>query len=251
MCTVIYMPGEDCQYFASIRDENPQRRGAFKPSLFETDAANFIAPLDGEAGGTWIGANDLGTVIILLNGAHQNHEKKPGYRLSRGLIVRELLASELPVIDWSMLELDNIEPFTLIVWTDHMLFELVWDGEHRHRTKLDQDEPHIWSSSTLYDTAAKEERTNRFMHWTQQRPVPSSNSVMRFFESFNDRNNGFLMHRGPSLQSLSYTFIETNGNNTTSLHYHDLLSRQTNTINISLKTKVTAISQLFGDVSEN
>ena len=251
MCTVIFMPGEDCQYFASLRDENPQRAAAEKPALYKTDAANFIAPLDSQASGTWIGANDFGNVIVLLNGAFQNHEKKPSYKISRGLIVRELLASEFPVIDWSMLDLDGIEPFTLIVWTDQMLFELVWDGEKRHRTTHDHRAPHIWSSSTLYDEAAKEERNSRFFEWTSEHPATSLQSVLNFFESFNDQQNGFLMNRGPSLRSLSYTFIETDKSTTTTLRYYDLITKKLNTISIPIRSKITAISKLFGDVSEN
>jgi Transport and Golgi organisation 2 len=251
MCTVIYMPGEDCQYFASLRDENPQRPSAQTPALYKTDSANFIAPLDAHAGGTWVGANDLGTVIVLLNGAFENHEKMPDYKLSRGLIVKELLASEFPVIDWSMLELEGVEPFTLIVWTDHMLFELVWDGQNRHRATHDVKEPHIWSSSTLYAVTAKEERRKRFLDWASTNPVVTPLSMFKMFESFDDKHDGFLVNRGLNLQSLSYTFIETDGQKSTTLRYQDLQNKRSNTISVAIKSKVTAISKLFGDVSEN
>ena len=133
MCTVVFIPGKDNYFFASLRDENPARLRAIAPSFIAAPNGNYIAPTDPSGGGTWLGANEFGNVIILLNGGFKNHNRKTAYSKSRGIIVKELLADSMPVIEWNLMNLENVEPFTLIVWADDKLFQLVWDGEEKHR----------------------------------------------------------------------------------------------------------------------
>ena len=130
MCTVTFIPANGRYYFASLRDENPERQRAIIPEqIYTAGKCSFIAPVDPLGGGTWAGVNELGNVIILLNGGFKNHTKKNDYVKSRGSIVTYLLKVEAPLNDWYLMELDNIEPFTLITWTGEKLFQLVWDGE--------------------------------------------------------------------------------------------------------------------------
>ncbi|WP_462254462.1 NRDE family protein [Ferruginibacter sp.] len=221
MCTVAFIPGKGNYYFASLRDENPGRHRALPPSLFTTINGNYIAPTDPLGGGTWVGANEFGNVIILLNGGFTNHIKKKRYAKSRGTIVKELLADSMPVVEWNLMKLENIEPFTLIVWTDEKLFELVWDGEQKHRFNLSNNQPHIWSSATLYNDDVKNIRSVLFKKWIATAPVVTNTSLLNFFKSNNDTNNGFLINRSAAIKTLSYTFIELLKNKTTTLQYLD------------------------------
>ncbi|MBC7867615.1 MAG: NRDE family protein, partial [Gloeobacteraceae cyanobacterium ES-bin-316] len=147
MCTVVFIPGREKIYLGSLRDESPKRPRALVPEVYTAGSTSYVAPKDPMASGTWVGASDTGNAIVLLNGGFENHQRKSYYRKSRGLIVSELLASELPVVEWSLIDMQDIEPFTLIVWSDKNLFELVLDRKERHRTRLDVTQPHIWSSS--------------------------------------------------------------------------------------------------------
>ena len=154
MCTVLFIPNKSKSYFASLRDESPSR-ATNSPEVFFDSGCAFIAPTDALSGGTWIGVNEYQNIIILLNGGFENHEKNIIYKKSRGLIVSELLTSKLPVLDWNLMDLEEIEPFTLIVYSEELLFQLVWDGTSKHRKKIDTKLPYIWCSSTLYNQEAK------------------------------------------------------------------------------------------------
>lgn len=208
MCTVIFFPSADKQVFVSLRDEDPRRSRAYAPERHTRGPLSWICPLDPEGGGTWFAANQFGSVVILLNGGFEKHQRQPGYARSRGLIVTDLVASDGILLEWSLLSLERIEPFTLVVWEERQLYQLVWDGQHRHRKKLDAQQPQIWSSSTLYDGVARDRRKNRFLHWVGSRTVINPQQLLDFFEMDREPENGFLINRKEAVQTLSYTFLE-------------------------------------------
>jgi hypothetical protein len=75
------------------RDERKSRMPARPPRIACTNGVLHIAPSDPDGGGTWIGANEYGVTLCLVNAFPVNW--KPGDRSlsSRGLLVKELLAS--------------------------------------------------------------------------------------------------------------------------------------------------------------
>ncbi len=219
MCTVVFIPENDKFYFASLRDESPLRSKALLPEINKSNEVHYLSPKDSKEGGTWVGVNNRGSVIILLNGGLQNHKRKEKYRKSRGLIVNELLSSDMPLVDWSLLRLDDIEPFTLVVFDKNNLFELVWDGVQRMKIQINTSIAHIWSSSTLYDADAKANRESNFRKWLNGEPAVSVNSLFSFFKSVNDPENGFIMNRKDQVKTLSYTFIELDHNLIAQMEY--------------------------------
>ena len=242
MCTVVYMPGNTSVYFASLRDESPLRDKATEPVIDRTGSVKFIAPKDSLAGGTWVGVNEFNNVIILLNGGFENHIKKDNYKKSRGLSVLELLQSELPVIDWNLMDMTGIEPFTLIIRSDNNLFQLVWDGHHKHKTLMDTTIPHIWSSSTLYNPFIKEYRKQLFEKWAENGPVISDLSILNFFKTYSDNNNGFIMNRSETLSTLSYSFIEIQNNEKAIFNYCDFQSFQNTHIDIQIRNTFSSLT---------
>jgi hypothetical protein len=106
------------------------------------------------------------------------------------------------------MELEDIEPFTLIVWADKNLFQLVWDGTRKYRTLLDSKKSHIWSSATLYNTEAKAKRSEVFQNWIAMDPPITKLSLLNFFKSHTDTNNGYIINRDELCKTLSYTFVE-------------------------------------------
>jgi hypothetical protein len=223
MCTVVFIPDNKKAFFASVRDESPLRERAMPPDIFATGNISFLSPKDPLAGGTWIGANDHGNVIILLNCGFENHQRKNYYRKSRGIIVSELLATKSPAKEWGNMNMKDIEPFTLIAWNKKNLFRLTWDGTEKHMIKLDATGPHIWSSVTLYNDEVRNQRMILFKKWIAAKPLVSKQSVLIFFKTFTDPTNGFIMNRNEKIKSLSYTTIEITGN-TAEMNYHDLFS---------------------------
>lgn len=229
MCTVVFIPGREEYYFASLRDEDTERARATEPELYKEGNLQYLAPKDGLAGGTWIGINEMQHVIILLNGAFEKHSAGNHYRKSRGLIVTELLVSVTPVIDWHGMDLKQIEPFTLIVWSGGELFQLVWDGERKKQIRPDAHTAHIWSSSTLYNTEARANREKRFQQWITKKPAVSMESLLSFFLSEADTENGFIINRNEKVKTLSYSFMTITQPGSGLMQYYDFMQNKIST----------------------
>ncbi len=245
MCTVLFIPKGDKYFFASLRDENPLRPRATAPGFKLMGNTKVLSPTDALAGGTWLGITETGNIVILLNGGFDKHERRINYTKSRGLIVYELLASNTPIAAWDLLELENVEPFTLVVWSEGVLLELVWDGESKQGTRLQTKQPHIWSSSTLYSGEAKAYRRNLFQNWIGLNQPVSALSLFNFFKSNPDDENGFLMNRNEQTKTLSYSFIEMQINDAANMLYYDF------TTNSFLNKKIVFGKSLKAQFSSN
>jgi uncharacterized protein with NRDE domain len=232
MCTVIYLPG-DTPLFLSNRDESPQRPRALVPAIYEKNGIHYLCPIDPSGGGTWVGVNERKEVVILMNGAFVKHLSQPPYAKSRGLIVTELLSAEMPVITWNLLDMTYIEPYTLVVFTDAMLFELVWDGKQKHRKSYPTNEAHIWSSSTLYSAEVKAKRKVLFQEWLAVNPEHSKAAVQAFIHSWNDQENGFIMNRREQVKTLSTSIIELSSHEAV-FYFETIDGREKNSVKLPL-----------------
>jgi len=116
MCTVSWAPVAGGYWLYFNRDEQRTRTPARPPGTLEREGVRFVAPIDAEAGGTWIGTNEHGVTVSLLNRYHDTPVEPGGPRTSRGLLVLDLLpaTSALAVIarlgDRALRE---FEPFTV------------------------------------------------------------------------------------------------------------------------------------------
>ena len=223
MCTVTLIPLQNSDFIlTSNRDESPNR-STFNPDFYFYNNVKLLYPKDKKAGGTWIGASSNKRVICLLNGAFICHERKDSYRFSRGLIVKDLLACEDVVKMITNYNLEEIEPFTLIIvdWNSSLEFyELIWDGNEKHFSKL-KKEPQIWSSSTLYNSKMKIERLNWFNSFKYQNTF-DANSILKFHNSTEKENKdyGVIMDR-KIVKTTSITQIEKN-ESCVNMHFYNL-----------------------------
>ena len=128
----------------------------------------------------------------------------------------------MPVVEWSLMDMDGIEPYTLIIFDDGNLFQLVWDGAEKHRMLLENDKPYLWSSATLYDSSAQQIRKDLFQNWIAMSPPITKLTVLNFLKSFENKEIGFLMNRNDSVQTLSYSFIELLNDKEAVMSYYDL-----------------------------
>lgn len=232
MCTVIYIPTSQGALFSSCRDEDPARAAAVHPQVVKGDTGWLLYPKDAAANGTWAGIHEKGHVIILLNGAFKKHERNNNYKRSRGLIVRELLDSINPLQKWDSLNLQHIEPFTLLLWHLQQLYECVWDGNDKHKKRLDSDKPFIWSSSTLYNDKIKQLRSSWFNEAIKKNKLNTSEELFYFLNIHNDATNGFVMKRNEKIQTLSISLIQQYAAHFNFI-YHDLMQQKS--CNVLLK----------------
>lgn len=206
----------------SLRDEHFSRPVAEFPKLYANSAHSFLAPQDALAKGTWCGARDDGGVIILLNGAFENHVRLTKYRKSRGLIVWELLQSSEPMLSWANLDLDQIEPFTLVVYVKMKLFHLAWNGTTKFEKELDTSRPYLWCSSTLYTPEAKEKKWEWLQQWLIAQSDRSFDGFLSFFKTMEDTHNGFLINRNGVMKTVSYTYFSIPSSQEIKVKYMDL-----------------------------
>ncbi len=224
MCTVSFIPiSKDDFILTSNRDESPVRN-TIAPQLYEFNNIKVVFPKDEVAGGTWIGASKRNRLICLLNGGLRTHIPKDTYRLSRGIIVTDLLIAENIETEIMQYNLEEIEPFTIILvdWEHQLgLFEFVWDGKTRQLRKKPL-EPTIWSSSLLYSVEDKKKREQWFSYFLQTTETITEEEINNFHKSAGDGNieTDLIMDR-VFVKTKSITAFSKR-NDICLMHYEDL-----------------------------
>lgn len=207
MCTVTYIPAGDTCYLTSNRDEKHWRSAALAPRIYPLQSGKLLFPKDKDAGGTWIAAHENGNAIVFLNGGFVAHTPQPPYRKSRGLILLDLMDSASPWNSFLAIHLNNIEPFTAVLWENGHLYECRWDGQQKFHKEINPGKPHIWSSVTLYDETVIHKRKKWFSAWLHKYPHPEGNDILHFhqFTGDGDRHNDLLMDRDGKVGTVSVT----------------------------------------------
>ncbi len=207
MCTVTFVNSNEKYILTSNRDEKVLRPKAIEPKNYLIHHKNVFFPKDSKAGGTWYAVDENANIIILLNGAEEKHILQENYKKSRGLIVLDLIGSSSIMKTWSIIDLDNIEPFTLVVFENLELFQLRWDGENKETLQLDETKNHIWSSSTLYPKEVRERRAKWFTDFLEPKAKVSESEMLNFhrYTEENNSENGLVINRNDFLKTLSIT----------------------------------------------
>ena len=236
MCTVTFIPHNEKVFLTSNRDEKYGRDVAVPPQHYDFVSGKIYFPKDGTAGGTWFAVHENGNVLVLLNGGFKMHEAAPAYRKSRGLIALELLDTESPFNFFRSISLDEIEPFTLVIWEDDNLFECRWDGSKKYAKHLNKSVAHIWSSATLYNDDITATRKKWFEEWLDSKTTFAQKDILHFhqFTGDGDSHNDLMMNRDGKVLTVSITGVEISGSKT-QMTYLDLLNNKTYLQKIELK----------------
>lgn len=224
MCTVTYLPQKEGWLLTNNRDETPQR-ASYHLIKKDTGGEHLLYPPD-EKGGTWIAISAPGRVVCLLNGAFVKHSHRPPYRLSRGVIVLAAARAIDAHHFTSALDLEGIEPFTLIWKDDTSFFQLVWDGKETHIQELESHQNYIWSSSTLYTEEQKKKRTAYFQNFIlNQTLLPSKLKAFHLSQPFGEPDCDFKMER-PGVKTIAMTQVLRSKDSFT-MEYFNLLDGST------------------------
>ena len=237
MCTVSFISVNGKIFITSNRDEKLTRKKALRPYMYVHDSCKLIFPKDLEAGGTWITVKENGDAAVLLNGAFHAHIFDPPYRKSRGIIFLDLISTERPSSTFSKIDLANIQPFTIILLENNSLYELRWDGSERTCRQLPVNSPHIWSSATLYDEAAKKQRESWFEMFLNKTTTPTQQDIIQFHSTggIGDSNTDMKMSRKNGYATVSITNILITESRTV-MKYMDLLNDANTEISIALSS---------------
>lgn len=157
MCIVsIFSASKDEFILTQNRDESYLRPTSNEIVSREVNNQIYRGPMDLISGGTWIYYSES-FVACILNGAYEKHSHQPPYKLSRGLIVLELLKHSSIDQFISKIDLDGIEPFSMIMLNRKSEEKkiLVWDETTKHTEDLSGQQLIVRSSSTLYSEKEK------------------------------------------------------------------------------------------------
>jgi len=221
MCTVSFVSSNGKTIITSNRDEKVLRPSAIEPKNYQINTKNVFFPKDPKAGGTWFAVDENSNVLVLLNGAEEKHILKEKYNRSRGLIVLELIGETSPLEMWQTIDLENVEPFTLVLFENQKLYQLRWNEIEKTTVALDVTQNHIWSSSTLYSAAIREKRANWFYNFLDAKPEVNEAELFNFHRYTEEENpeHGLVINRNDALKTLSITQAVVEKNKVQMTHY--------------------------------
>lgn len=153
------------------RDESIYRQTSPNVQQNQFHGQMVIGPVDLNSGGTWI-YHTQNYVVCVLNGAYEKHEHRPPYKMSRGLVILELLKYKSIEEFISLIDLNEIEPFTMVM-IDIKNQEkqiLVWDGTQKFTEDKSTEPLIVRSSSTLYEESEKVFHRNAFENLQKVEP---------------------------------------------------------------------------------
>ncbi|MBC7439201.1 MAG: NRDE family protein [Flavobacterium sp.] len=227
MCTVSFVASDGNIILTSNRDEKIIRPQAVEPKIYIVNNKNIIFPKDPKAGGTWYAVTETANIAVLLNGAAEKHQLKSKYRKSRGLILLDIISGNSPIETWKNIDLQEIEPFTIVLFQENKLYQLRWNEVEKETVNLRIEDNYIWSSSTLYPKAIREKRTKWFYEFINSKTTISADNMIHFHrhtESENDEN-GLVINRNDTLKTLSITQT-TIVENKIDMSYFDLIQAE-------------------------
>jgi transport and Golgi organization protein 2 len=133
MCTVTWLRQPDGYLLFCNRDESRTRKPALGPRTEILHGVSYVAPIDQDQGGAWIGANEFGVTLCLLNRYQDTSIAADAGYTSRGWLLRNLLDSNdsngvhkrVQATD-----LDSFKPFTLAILTSkEAAVRIDWTGQ--------------------------------------------------------------------------------------------------------------------------
>jgi hypothetical protein len=206
MCTVSWFHEDGGYHLLCNRDEKRTRVPAAPPAVRVRGGVRFIAPADGDFGGTWIATNEFGVSICLLNGASAGRAAR-----SRGLLLLDLAGeqSSLEVCThiWRA-DLTAFAPFTLVALEPGLPAAVAeWDGAEK-AIVLNGESLLPLVSSSFEPAAVRAYRRRQFRRQMVAAEKVDAHVLYRFHESHGSRPDAYspCMHR-PDAETVSFSWV--------------------------------------------
>jgi uncharacterized protein with NRDE domain len=232
MCTVTFLPLSSTNFILTSNRDEQKERETLAPKKYIEEGIEMVFPKDKISGGTWIGTSSNNRLVCVLNGAFKAHKRKASYRVSRGLISKDVLKTKNLAAYIEAIDLVQVEPFTMVIvdWSDSILklYELVWDESQKYFNRL-ENKPNIWSSSTLYSSDVKEIRKKWFKDWVDQNEFTTA-QILKFHHSKKgDSEQAVFMSRS-YVETVSITSVKKE-NGEKIIQYEDIVHSKKSTLN--------------------
>jgi hypothetical protein len=215
VCTVSWFHQADGYQLFGNRDERRTRQPALAPRIRARRGVRFIAPVDGDGGGSWIGVNHFGLALCLLNRYDDGAGEDEQEYTSRGLLLMELMdcrSRDEAQRRIAEAELARFRPFTLAALEAGQPARLIeWTG--RERLIASDGEARMPLISSSFRTA--EVTTFRREHFAQLRAAAGeiNTELLRAFHGSHAPQPGAYspcMHRADA-QTVSFSQITVAG----------------------------------------
>lgn len=213
MCTVSWIHDKDGYQLLCNRDEKLTRKSAQEPRLAVRNDTRFLAPVDGDFGGTWIATNEFGVSVCLLNGANltgsEMHAGAPG--CSRGLLLLDLTPLASIAVICERLEgtdLSAFAPFTLAVLeTSRPVAILEWDGSKKRF--LFEDADHFMLTSSSFDSEGVRRSRHEEYSQVEYSHLHGVEGLLAFHQSHAPARSAYstCMHRADA-KTVSFSWIQ-------------------------------------------
>ncbi|MDA1045264.1 MAG: NRDE family protein [Verrucomicrobia bacterium] len=132
MCTMTWLNGDDGYELFFNRDEKRTRQPATPPEIKTRNHVRHLAPTDTDAGGTWIGVNEFGMSVCVLNHSPLPMPAEPDNARSRGLLADVLLGEITSIAMGKRIRdepLSDFRPFIIVAVDAQMaITTFTWDG---------------------------------------------------------------------------------------------------------------------------
>jgi hypothetical protein len=205
MCTVTWVHRTDGYQLLCNRDERRTRAQAVPPAVHMRDGVRFIAPIDGDFGGTWIATNEFGLSVCLLNGPRAAGDQP---RLSRGVLVLKLISAFSPEeVDSRIQEIDlgAFPSFTIaVLQAERPAHVTTWTGAE---LKAGDSCTRLLTSSSYDPDGVRAERLRGFQRCIALEP--DGESLRAFHESHSPQGGAYsvCMHREDA-ETVSFASVE-------------------------------------------
>ncbi len=222
MCTVAFFAEAPGGYLLGHnRDESRSRsRGLAPTRLIRGDRA-VLAPRDPDGGGAWIGVNDAGVTLCLLNAPEADPSRLPPDPESRGVVLWEALhldsiEAAVDHLARARAALDDVRAFHLAVAEPQASGRLPrvgrfrWDGLH---AQWDLHEgPSLFVSSSRDQADAERERGACWARLLGETGRADRDALARWLASHEPKRGplSVCMHR-PEAHTVSRTLVRVSG----------------------------------------
>jgi len=210
MCTVTFIARRNGYALGMNRDEKLSRAAGLPPRLTHLNRRAMLAPSE-PSGGTWIGVNDTGATLALINW-YSITSRVAGQTVSRGEVVKLALSSDSPaLVDATLRELPlaRVNPFRLIGVFPACKAVVEWRWNLQHLERRDHRwRTNTWISSGFDEPGAQQTRSRNFGEALRQTCAGSTDWLRRLHRSHGPECGPYstCMHREDAA-TVSYSEI--------------------------------------------
>jgi len=215
MCTLTILPTADGFRLGFNRDESRTRPPALPPELRQFGTRQALLPIDPVSGGTWIGVNNSGLVLALMN-VYSTQASARTFPKSRGMLIPALLAcatlqeARMQALDQPF---DEIGPFRFVLLQSGQMTAIRHEGNDLQISpSIPIVEPILYASSGLGDELVDRPRRALFQEWFGNGDYSPKLQDEFHRHSWPDRPHLSVCMRRPEACTVSYTTIEVNQN---------------------------------------